>query len=391
MEWFALLIPIITSIILLMLFRHKTVWWEFIVPFVVSLILIFAIKFGSEISQVIDIEYWGGWVVKAEYYERWDEEVPCSHIKYRTETRYRTVYDSEGNSHQESYTVEVFDGYEHIYDVDEHSPYWQIIDSHQKDISIDKSQFEALCNQFQNRKKIDMHRDYHSIDGDKFESVWGGQDERLEPVVTSHSYENRVQNSNSVFNFREIKKEEKQQYNLFEFPKIYDRYKCNSIFGDGGPTQAEANKLLNMYNAKLGSIKEIRMMILVFKNQPMEAGFLQELYWKRGNKNEFIITIGTNSNNEIQWAYAFSWTKEENLITEVQDLINLKQGKEIDLVKIVDEMIPKIKSQFIRRQFKEFKYINVDPPAWAMWVIFIVTIIVNGGLSAWIIKNEFEE
>ena len=159
MVWLALLIPFFTAILLYVVYRHKTLWWEFAIPFGVSIILIFVLKLCAEISQVIDTEYWGGWVVKSEYYEEWDEEVPCSHAKYRTETGYRTVTDSDGNSHQESYTYEVFEGYEHPYDVDDHPPYWQIIESNGATIKIDRSQFEQLCRQFGNRKKIDLHRD----------------------------------------------------------------------------------------------------------------------------------------------------------------------------------------------------------------------------------------
>lgn len=377
MEWLALLIPFFTAIVLFLFFSHKTVWWEFTIPFGLSLILILVLKFGAEISQTTDIEYWGGFVTEAEYYEEWDEEVPCTHAKYRT------VTDKDGNSHEE------FDGYEHIYDVSYHSPYWQLTESNGFVIDVDKDQFVYLCNKFQNKTKVDLNRDYHSIDGDKFVTTWQGQSDKIEPAVTSHLYTNKVQAANSVFNFRNIKKDEIKKFGLFEYPEIYDYYKCDSIFGDAGPTHIRANKALNILNAKMGKSKEVRMMILVFKNQPLEAGILQESYWKRGNKNEFIITIGVDSDYNIKWAHTFSWTESEILITEANKFV--REQKSLNLEEIVKWMGQNVKDKFVRRHFSTFDYLRVDIPGWAMTLIFILTLLSNVGISVWIVKNEYQE
>lgn len=387
MEWFALLIPIIISVVLLVFFKHKTLWWEFFIPFGVSIILIVGLKLAAETALSLDVEFWGGWVVKSEYYEAWDEEVPCCHAKYRTE--YRTVTNSDGSTSTESY--EVFDGYEHLYDVDYHPPYWQILESNGETIKIESYQFTQLCNKFGNRYKIDMERDYHSIDGDKYETRWNGEDATIEPVTTAHRYENRVQNANSVFNFREITKDQIQAASLFEYPQIYENYKCVSIIGDGGKNQQEANKLLNIVNAKLGAKKKVRMMILVFKNKGIESGSLQESYWKRGNKNEIVLTIGVDNDYNINWAYVFSWTEAQSLAVEIRDY-TLEQ-KDLDLVNIVNWVYPKIESQrnFVRRDFTTFNYLKAEIPTWQMFLIFIITIIINTGLSVWIVLNEYAE
>lgn len=387
MEWFALLIPILTSVVLLMFFKHKTLWWEFLIPFTVSIVLIFCLKIGAEKTLSMDTEYWGGWVVKAEYYEEWDEEVPCCHAKYRTE--YRTVTDSEGNLTTESY--EVFDGYEHLYDVDYHPPYWQIIESNGEDVRIESYQFSQLCSKFGNKTKVDMNRDYHSIDGDKWETRWRGEDETIEPTTSIHLYENRVQFANSVFNFKDVNKDQIKNFSLFEYPKIYDNYKCDSIFGDGGDSQFKANDLLNKVNAKLGAKKKVRILMLIFKNKSIEAGFLQESYWKRGNKNEIVITIGVDNNYEVLWSYPFSWTEAQTLVIETRDFII--EQKKLDLVAIVEWLSPQVNSQpqFIRRDFRTFDYLKVDIPIWGIVLIFVITALVNIGISVWIIKNEFEE
>src|SRR3990167_2897830 len=75
----ALLIPIITALVLFLLFRYKTVWWEFLIPLSASFLFIMLMKFGIEASQVQSKEYWGSFISRVEYYEDWDERVSCRH------------------------------------------------------------------------------------------------------------------------------------------------------------------------------------------------------------------------------------------------------------------------------------------------------------------------
>lgn len=43
-EYFALIIPVIFSILLIIFFHTKVIWWEMILPVVVGLMVIFAMK-----------------------------------------------------------------------------------------------------------------------------------------------------------------------------------------------------------------------------------------------------------------------------------------------------------------------------------------------------------
>jgi len=378
MVWFAMAIPVLTALVLFVLFKHRTVWWEFFIPVGVSALLIFICKTCTETLQTLDKEYWGGWVTKAEYYEEWDERVPCRHPKYKAVTRTR----SDGST----YTEWVFDGYEHLYDVDYHSPYWQVSESNGYTLSVNSNRFDELAMKFGNKKKVDLGRSYHSIDGDKWVATWKGSDETLEPVVTIHSYENRVQASDSIFNFPEVNPEE---YGLFEYPRITDYYRCPSILGNSGPAHAEANRLLDIWNAKLGAMKQVRIWILVFVDKPYDTALKQEAYWKGGNKNEFIVAIGVDKQRAVKWCYAFSWTEVEQLKVEARNFVI--QQKELDLVKVVEWLGPEIQKKFVRKQFADFSYITVEPPLWAVILIFLITIAVNVGVSAWIVYNEFHE
>jgi hypothetical protein len=377
MHWFAMVIPIASAVILYWKFRERAVWWEFLVIFAFTAALIFGFKLTAETMQTTDTEYWGGWIREAEYYEDWDEEVPCRHDKYETYT------DSKGRTQRR------YIGKEHPYDVDYHPPYWQALESNGETISIDRSKFEELANKFGNRRFVDLHRHYHSNDGDKYVAVWLRNDEAFEPAVTKHSYENRIQAGNSVFNFPDVEKAKVKANGLFDYPKISGFYNCPSVLGNGGPAYYEALNKLDFWNAKLGAKKEVRMMILVFMNRPMDSGFLQEQYWKGGNKNEFIICIGVDNDYNIQWCHTFSWTKVEELKVEARSFV--MGFEKLDLVKVVDWLVPEVDSKFARRHFSEFSYINVEPPMWSVVLIYFITIALNIGMAAWIVKNKYSE
>ncbi len=379
MIWSAMIIPIITAVVLYFWFQHKTLWWEFLIPFTASAILILVCKIGTELSQTNDTEYWGGWMTTAEHYEAWDEEVPCRHPKYETRTRVR---DGKTETYQE------FVGYEHTYDVDYHPEYYEATDSNDITEGIDRSVFDSIVQKFGNSKKVDLHRHYHSIDGDKFVSTWPGSDITLIPFTSVHTYENRVQTTHTILDFKEV---DPKEYGLFDYPAITGYYQCPSILGDGGETMAEAEKLLSLTNAKLGRSKQIRLWILIFKDQPLDAGFDQRDYWKGGNKNEFTLTIGVNAAHEVQWCYPISWTEVDILKVDARNFVIEQKGKKLNLVSIVNWLTKECDERFIRKEFVDFAFLTVDPPLWGYILTFVLTTLMNIGLSWFIVVNEFEE
>lgn len=115
--WAALIWPSLTAIILLSIpvLRKRVASFEFFMPWVPVLALIpLGIGLGRSL-QVTDYENLGGHATGCRKWEAWDERVSCRHPKYKTET----YTDSEGKTQ----TRTVQDGYEHMYDVDYH-PEW---------------------------------------------------------------------------------------------------------------------------------------------------------------------------------------------------------------------------------------------------------------------------
>jgi len=205
------------------------------------------------------------------------------------------------------------------------------------------------------------------------------------PVTTLHTYKNRVQASHEIVRFQNV---DRSRFQLFAYPEITNFYYCPSILGDGGPTKLAADDLLGIANAKLGSKKQVRIWILVFKDQPPETGEAQYHYWKGGNKNEFILCIGVDKHYMIQWCKAISWTTVADLKEDAQNFVLQAESHQLDLVAIVTWVIQNVEDRFVRKEFSDFSRISVDPPLWAVLLTFLLTAIVNVALSAWIIHND---
>lgn len=373
MIWFALLLPILTIALILWKFSHKMLWWEYAVIFVVPMFGILVSKSLIEVSQTSDIEFWGGYVKTTEYYEDWNERVSCRHPIYRTRT------DSKGNTHTE------FVGYQHFYDVDYHPPYW-VINTTIGEFSVPQQRYKTLTTQFGNENFIDLHRSYHTNNGDKYVSKWNGEPSKVEPVTDSRHYSNRIQASSSVFNFKEVNPKD---FGLYEYPKVNSDYYQRSILGSGGATHIQAEKHLDYLNATLGGTKQVRLFVLVFKDQPLEAAIEQEAYWKGGNKNEFITCIGVDTSYNIKWSYVFSWAECEDLKIEARNFI--QDQKVLDLVPYAEWLGTQINTRFIRKNFNDFDYISIDPPLWGIVTVYLLTIGVCIGIGVWSVKNDFTE
>jgi hypothetical protein len=375
MIWFALIIPVLVSIFLYAAYKHKTLWWEFIIPVIISVIAIFFSKLGVEKIGISDKEYWGSWAVNIVYLEEWDEWI--------TQTCSRTTTDSKGNTHTEWYDCS---------HRDYHPPEWYIIDSANTEINISQKEYERIAKLWGNQVFVELNRHYYRIDGDKYQCGFNyktSPEDHLIPVTTIHNYENRVQAATSVYKFRDISEEDIKRYALKEYPSIED-YSCSSILGGVYPG---VRKKLDYFNARYGALKELRVWLLIFRDQPIESGILQENYWKGSNKNEFVICIGLDKANNFQWSHVFSWTPAKETVIETRNYLydNFKRMNPEDLESFVDYCTQNLLVKFKRREFQEFSYLTVNPPIWAVIMVYLLVLGINIGLSFWIIKNEFKE
>lgn len=375
MHWLLLLIPVFATILLLLFApKHKVTWWEHLIMYGVTSISILITIAVVKISAVTDTEYWNNKAIRVTYYESWNEYIhkTCSST---------CCCDSKGENCQTTY-------YDCSY-VQEHSAYWEIEDDGGHSINISKEEYQRIVKKWNVAPVFrEMNHPYYTKDGDAYYADFPGGDEKIECVVTSHSYTNKVQAADNIFKFPEVKKEAVKKYDLYEYPRIYDGYKQDGILGDGDKTQYIAEQKMQALNAKLGRIKQLKAFILIYTNQPEEAGRLQESYWKGGNKNEYVLTIGVDDKDNIQWVHPFSWAKKSIVKVEMENF--LYKQKVLNLSETVDFMYKELDENFERKPFSEFNYLRIRPKGKHILIAGIIILLIVGGIVAWVLTNEFE-
>lgn len=376
--WAALLIPIFSSIILLVFWHHKIIWWELLVPLGFSLILITISKLIVDDVNTRATEYITGYVTRVNYFEDWNERVHCRHPRYCTRC--------SGSGKHRSCSSYIC-GYHHPYDVDYHPEYWEANTNIDMSARVSKQYFENKVAIWNNKTFRDMHRSYHTNDGDSYFTTFDNLDTHLDEMSFTESYVNKIKNSSTIFNYKPVTPKEIEHYGLYDYPGIDSNQNQKHILGYNNFV---TDQYLKVLNGRLGWKKQVKFFILVYKNKDIKSSMKQEALWKGGNKNEVVLTIGIDDSNNIQWVRTFTWSKKHIIKSEInsfmlQDkVLNLDKEKIYGLQNLIDKY-------YIRRNFSEFDYITIEPSTTAVVITFLLTILLNIGLAIFLIKNEFDE
>lgn len=370
MIWFSLLIPTIVLIVLILKFNEKLVFPEVIGLVLAPIAIALICKYTCQYVQTKDIEFWGGWGRSAAYFEHWNEYI------HQTCTRsYPCGSDSKGNT---TYCTETYDcSY-----VADHPEYWQLNGSNGEELDITKGRFEELSKRWNNRSFVNMHRNYYTINGNKYNATWDNKRETLEPITSQHNWTNKVKASKSVFNFQPV---DPKKYGLFEYPPITEGYRQINILGDSSTTTVKCNTDLSYWNAVLGAKKRMRVYILIFKDKPIEAGIEQQAYWKNGKKNEFVVTVGIDKEMNVRWCYVFSWSDIEQLKVDAKNLI--LNSRKLDLDLFIQWFSAESQKKFVKKNFHDFDYLSIDPPGWVVLLSIILAAITSIGIAIYSVKK----
>lgn len=363
MELLIFLIPFFTSAVLLLFFRKQTKWWEHAVLIIPSLIVGASLLWGFERAESSDTEYLGSYVTKARYYEPWNE----------LERRTRTYRDSKGHSHAETYYVTV-----------NHPERWTYTDHSGRERDCSRYDFSAMKSRLSVASVfVDMHRSYYTRDGDAYEYAWNGETAKLYPVTREHEYENKVKSSRSVFKFEDISKKEARRLGLYDYPEIH---LCDQqpILGVKFPQNQE--RTIRLLNARYGPLKEFRVYLLFFRNKPLSIADKQRSYWQGGNKNELVVCVGLDRQNRVMWSDAFSWCDSPVLAVKSRDWF---LSHRLNLCAFAEYIEPIVAKEWKRKEFSDFKYLSVELSDWQYWTIIFLMLVLNVGLSVWIVRNGY--
>ena len=366
-------VTLVSTLILMLFFKSKVLWWEILMLFAISLLIGAIFKWIATSGMTKDVEYWNTIFQRVEYYEDWDEwiEQTCSE---------ECCCDEDGLNCVTTYYDCSYRKY--------HPEYYRKVDHLGNSYSISESEYLRLKKKMGNSQFQDMNRDYYREDGDMYYTNYNGKLKDFECIVTSHTYENKPQAVPNIFKYTEVDSFDMATYKPFDYPKPTgkSRYYQKNLLGYDDPV---AEHKLQILNGKLGHKKQVKVFILVYKNQPLHTANIQENYWKGGNKNEVIIPIGIDDNEKPTWCMPFSWSEKEEFKINIRNFV-VSQDK-LDLSSIVDYSYNQIEKGFVRRKFSEFEYLQVDlSTSQLMWLIF-TSVIVNILVSIFIVHNQYED
>lgn len=376
MEAIIYIIPFITALFLLIVFNRKMVWWEYLVLILPSLLFTLITQLIMVSINSSDTEYLGGYVNRITYYEPWDEMVEVEHTR---EVPRGT--DSDGNT---IYETEIYYTTERKY----HSEEYTYVDNESNwEHNLSKKDYETIKQRMGNKTVFrDMHRDYHRIDGDAYDIYWDKTVEHLYDITTSHTYKNKIKASQShtIFKYSDITKEDAKELGLYEYPDI-NLMNQNPIIGRYASDKDKQR--IKYINATYGKAHQFRTYMLFYEGKDIEVSEQQKAYWQNGNKNEFVVCLGTQGDSVV-WCNPFSWCDEPKLEVLTRDYFI--QNPKVDIDAYGKWLQTQIPTKWKRKEFSDFEYIHIGLSKGQYIALIIIMIILNIGISAFLVMNDIK-
>lgn len=371
MDFLIYIIPFLVSVFLLFFFRKKVVWWEYIVMIAVPIVVSLIVRLIMVSYNNTDTEYLGDYITKVRHYDDWDEWVhrTCTRTVRTGKTTTTQTYDcSYRQYHPERWSYFDQDGEEH----------WLFYEE----------EFDEIVRRFGTKMIfVDMHRRYHTKDGDAQEYRWNGSEKTAWPVTHSHTYKNKLQNSRSIFNFEEIDKEYADSIGLYDYPPI-EKYDQNPILSHTIKLPKNQEDALRYTNGFYGKKHQFRVFVLLFENKDIEISEKQRSYWKGGNKNELVVCLGVKD-NKVDWCNAFSWCDVPTI--DVKTETYFIQNDTLDLKAYSDLLRETLDNgEWVRKNFEDFSYLKPELSLTQQIWILVISILLNVGFAIFVIKNNFE-
>lgn len=378
---YSFIIPIITCIILYIWFRKETVWWEYFVVFIPSVLGSGLLYLMFQAGRVSDVKFESYRVVSIRHYDKWDEWI-------------RKTCTQRIKTGKNTYTTRTYDcSYRQV-----HHEYWEMITSDGRTMRISHENYDYYRKLWGTPEIfIECNRRYYRIDGDAQEYKWPGKVENLITVSRKKNYDNYFQSSLSLYSMEEISKEEAKSLGLYNYPKceypkneiwVYDQ---NPIISDScsyyRPGDIDIRRLQDL-NCK--SPGNFRCYILIYPAEKYGPDIIdfQKSYWAGGNENEVVFCIGLSRNQNISWARSFSWSAENRLEAEI--LSEILPGDRFYMSVLIDKITKSyLSGAWKPLKFSDYSYINPELYTTDYIIIFIITILINLGLSWYVIINEY--
>lgn len=376
--WYTLLVPTILTSIIYIVFRHRITLWELFIPTVSTLLVVLGLKTAMLHSNTSDTEWLSWTIVEARYDEEWNEWIhkTCSR-------RYPCGSDSKGHTRWcTSY-------YDCSY-CENHPAKWYLVDTRGHEWSVSEKEWQEWVKLFGNKSFVDMERHYYTKDGDRWTSKWPKTFKTARAVHTEEQYENRIQASRSKWSFPDVDTLKIRQYGLYQYKSVNQYGQFWPIYSKDWPFWQEDQEKFDRINALYGQLKQIECLLLVYKDKPIEASWWQQCLWQGGNKNELVITVGLNKYGKIDWCKVWSWSDKSECAIHIQSLILSNKGKKIDIEELSTKIAPIIGKEWIRKDFSDFDFLEVQLSQKQEWWCWSVSIIITLATIFWCLFNQYD-
>ena len=98
------------------------------------------------------------------------------------------------------------------------------------------------------------------------------------------------------------------------------------------------------------------------------------------------MCFGLDSENNIQWADAFSWSDKKDLEVNFRDFY--LQKNKVNLTELGEWIKPNVSRYWARKNFSDFDYITIELSNTQIIWLFVIVLLFNIIMSIFIINND---
>lgn len=195
-----------------------------------------------------------------------------------------------------------------------------------------------------------------------------------EPYHAEHEYTNFIKAAPGSL-FRRQGLADKYAGKIPEFPaEIYDYYRRNSLVLINGSRVDDPgawNQGLAEINGRLGSRKQVDVILVLVKDLPQEFFYALEQEWIGGRKNAAVLAVGVNRDLAPQWATVMGWTSNEMFKVHLRDsVMDLPRIERTTLLPVFER---EVVQYYKRKPMSDFEYLASSiAPTPTQWTIGMV-------------------
>ena len=312
-------------------------------------------------------EYLGGYANGLYFEDSWVEEI-----------HYTTTYtDRDGNTHTEHHV-------RHVY----HPAQYRVSYTVGRGTYVSESSFWALARQWQASKVPDEWFGINIVGGVRFgchylyDEVIRADAEagfpRMLPITVTHAYTNKVRNSNSIFRFENISRQEAQSLDLYGYP-VGNGWTVPAVLSHDITVDGAAARELDVFNAYWAPMNQMRLFVLLFdaSRSDVTVAEKQRALWHGGNKNELVVCLGIDG-DKVRWSHAWSWADEPKLEAMIESWF--AENTAYDLL-VFARWLKGNYRVWQRKSFADFDYIRVGLTTTQSITLLFWSLVASGGAA----------